>query len=62
MKYDSGAEAYFQTLCKRKIRIGTQDLKIAAIALNHDATVVTRNKRDFERIPSLKIEDWSAGI
>jgi tRNA(fMet)-specific endonuclease VapC len=43
----------------KKIKIGTQDLKIAAIARSLDATLVTRNRRDFKRIPSLKIEDWS---
>lgn len=59
LKYDSHAEAYFQNFLDRKIRIGSQDLKIAAIALSQQATLVTRNRRDFERIPSLKIEDWS---
>ncbi len=59
LKYDSQAEAHFQALRAQKIRIGTQDLKIAAIVLSQDATLVTRNRRDFERIPALKIEDWS---
>lgn len=58
-KYDSNAEAHFQNLRKQKIRIGTQDLKIAAIVLGQNATLITRNCQDFERIPSLKIEDWS---
>jgi tRNA(fMet)-specific endonuclease VapC len=35
------------------------DLKIAAIALAHTATLVTRNTRDFEKIAGLKIEDWT---
>ena len=34
------------------------DLKIAAIALQHDAMVLTRNQRDFEQVPNLDIEDW----
>lgn len=59
LKYDSHAEAYFQTFLDRKIRIGTQDLKIAAIVLSQQATLVTRNRRDFECIPSLEVEDWS---
>jgi tRNA(fMet)-specific endonuclease VapC len=49
----------FQELTRQKVQVGTQDLRIASIALSIDATVVTRNRRDFERVPGLKIEDWS---
>jgi predicted nucleic acid-binding protein len=32
----------------------------AAIALEHRATVATRNLRDFGRVPGLVIQDWTA--
>jgi tRNA(fMet)-specific endonuclease VapC len=57
--YDVQAEARFQSLLAQKIRIGTQDLKIAAIALSQGATLITRNKQDFDRVKGLAIEDWS---
>ncbi|MGY2892958.1 PIN domain-containing protein [Deinococcus sp. UYEF24] len=34
------------------------DLPIAATALRHDATLVTRNIKHFQRIPGLKLIDW----
>jgi tRNA(fMet)-specific endonuclease VapC len=55
--YDQAAEASFQPL--RAIRIGTQDRKIAAIALANQLILVTRNRRDFARVPGLLQEDWS---
>jgi len=59
LDFDVGAASTFRQLRKQRIRIGTQDLRIAAIALANDCIVVTRNQRDFERVPNLVIEDWS---
>lgn len=36
----------------------TMDLKIASIAIATSATLLSRNTRDFERIPNLHVEDW----
>ncbi|MGF1525017.1 MAG: type II toxin-antitoxin system VapC family toxin [Leptolyngbyaceae cyanobacterium] len=59
VSYRAQAEARFQSLLAQKIRIGTQDLKIAAIVLSQQANLITRNRQDFERITGLKFEDWS---
>ena len=59
LRFDDRAAAEFERLQKQRIRIGTMDLKIAAIALRRRATLLTRNAKDFSRVPQLKIEDWS---
>ena len=40
--------------------IGEADMRIAAIALAHDKTVITGNVRHFRRVPGLRVEDWLA--
>ena len=59
LAFDERAAEQFYDLKSQRIRIGTQDLKIAAIALANDATVLTRNLQDFSKVPNLKFEDWS---
>jgi tRNA(fMet)-specific endonuclease VapC len=49
----------FDKLRKAKLGVDGNDLRIAAIALDCNAIVVTRNLRDFKLIPDLRIEDWS---
>ena len=39
-------------------RVAGADLRIAAIVLTRDATLVTANVRHFARIPGLRIENW----
>lgn len=41
--------------------IAEPDLRIAAIALAHDLTLVTGNDRHFARVPGLRVENWLAG-
>ena len=59
LAFDEQAPEQFQELWLTRIRVGTMDLKIAAIALVNNAIVLSRNQRDFRRIPGLRCEDWS---
>lgn len=34
------------------------DLKIAAICMAHEATLLTRNVTDFKNITGLRVENW----
>lgn len=57
--FDRSAKLKFLELKKQYRRLGTMDLRIAATALSLDATLVTRNRKDFEQIIELKIESWA---
>jgi tRNA(fMet)-specific endonuclease VapC len=57
--HDDAAYNYYRDLLQQKIRIGTQDLRIAAIALANQIILVTRNQQDFGKVPALVVEDWS---
>jgi tRNA(fMet)-specific endonuclease VapC len=57
--FDKNAAEIYKNLKSQKIRIGTMDLKIASIAISHNAILVSRNLRDFEEIPDLIIKDWA---
>jgi tRNA(fMet)-specific endonuclease VapC len=41
--------------------IGPYNVLIAGQALTRDLTLVTGNAAEFERVPELKVEDWSRG-
>jgi tRNA(fMet)-specific endonuclease VapC len=59
LDFDRNAENYYREFLRQKIRVGTQDLRIAAIAISTNSILLTRNRRDFERIPGLRFEDWA---
>ncbi|MGB3769481.1 MAG: type II toxin-antitoxin system VapC family toxin [Phormidesmis sp.] len=59
LDYSTVADTRFREFRKAGVRIGTQDLRIASIVLLSEGVLLTRNLRDFEKVPGLKIQDWS---
>ncbi|MBO1057327.1 MAG: type II toxin-antitoxin system VapC family toxin [Dolichospermum sp. JUN01] len=59
LEFNEAACECYQKLRQQKIKSGSQDLRIAAIALVNRAIVVTQNRQDFEKVPDLSIEDWT---
>lgn len=57
--FDQSAYERFTALRQAYPRLGTQDLRIAAITTSIGATLVTRNHRDFSHLPDLKLADWT---
>ncbi|MBC7816696.1 MAG: type II toxin-antitoxin system VapC family toxin [Planctomycetaceae bacterium] len=60
LPFSREAVTVYLDLKKQHPRLGKMDLAIAAIALHNNATLVTRNRQDFEPIAGLTLEDWSA--
>jgi tRNA(fMet)-specific endonuclease VapC len=58
LPFDDRAADEFRSLRGRRVRIGTMDLKIASIVLVHQATLLSSNLRDFQKVPGLRVEDW----
>jgi tRNA(fMet)-specific endonuclease VapC len=61
LPYTESAIARVAQLKALRLNVRLMDLRIAAIADNA-AVVVTRNRRDFGRVPGLNIEDWSVSV
>lgn len=61
LPFDEPAFIRFENLRQRGVRIGTMDLRIASIVLSHNFTLLTRNTVDFEKVPGLRVEDWTIG-
>jgi tRNA(fMet)-specific endonuclease VapC len=59
LPFDARASVVFDSLVGKRIRIATMDLRIASITLSQGLTLLTRNFRDFSKVPQLLIEDWT---
>ncbi len=58
LPFDDVAAAHFDRLRPSLRRLGTMDLKIASTALAANVVLLTANRRDFELVPGLRIENW----
>ena len=62
LPFDAAAARLYGTLRADLERMGTPlaeaDLRIAAIALAENLTLVTGNMRHFQRVPGLRFENW----
>jgi tRNA(fMet)-specific endonuclease VapC len=59
LSFTDAADKLAEAFRKSKIRVGTRDLRIAAICIVHGATLVTRNARDYALIPGLTLDVWT---
>lgn len=59
LSFTEPAITRYDQLVAMKLNVRKMDLRIAAITLEHGSILVTRNLRDFRRVPNLNIEDWS---
>jgi len=57
--FDMACEQQLQVLRSLRLRVGSRDPRIAATALVHNVVLITRNRRDFEQVPGLMLDDWS---
>jgi tRNA(fMet)-specific endonuclease VapC len=57
--YDDDAAKHFAALRRLRLRVGSMDLRIAAITLSESGLLLTRNLKDFSRVPNLRVEDWT---
>jgi tRNA(fMet)-specific endonuclease VapC len=58
LPFTSDAESIFDEFRSRRIRVATHDLRIAAISIAHRVKLISRNRRDFDRVPGLDVEYW----
>ncbi len=56
--FDQATADLFDSLQAAMVRIATRDLKIAAISLAGNALLLTANRRNFEKVPGLRFENW----
>jgi tRNA(fMet)-specific endonuclease VapC len=59
LPFSVAAIACYDGLRSLKLNVRAMDLRIAAVTLEHGGILVTRNLRDFQRVPNLTVENWA---
>lgn len=59
LSFSREAQTRFEDIRHQCPRLPTMDLRIAAIALVTSTVLLSRNVRDFRRVPGLQVEDWT---
>jgi tRNA(fMet)-specific endonuclease VapC len=59
VSFDVGAAKVLGKLQSQRLQLGKMDARIAVIALSIGLFLLTRNHRDFGKVPGLEIEDWT---
>lgn len=59
LRFDTEAISIFDKFRAQRIPVGSMDLRIASIAISRSLVLLTRNTRDFSRVPGLTTEDWT---
>ena len=60
LSFTEEAQDRFDELDRQCPRLSTMDLRVASVALATGATLLSRNLRDFRKVPGLVVEDWTA--
>jgi tRNA(fMet)-specific endonuclease VapC len=58
LSFTQEAEQLVKDWRKTKVKGSKHDLRIAASCMANSATLVTRNRRDFQKVPGLSVEFW----
>jgi tRNA(fMet)-specific endonuclease VapC len=59
VEFDDEALQCFDALSRQKKQLAVMDARIASTAQSRGLIVLTRNNRDFAKVPGLKFEDWT---
>jgi tRNA(fMet)-specific endonuclease VapC len=59
LPFDAAAASTLDGFSSLRIRGGTMDRRIAAIAVSRNLVLLTRNRSHFVAVPGLVVEDWT---